>query len=70
MSKKKKKSALVPEFVRPDGAQYVLDGQTVVGYVEWISGDQWRAFTADGKDLGLFADHRAAVKACPSAGQQ
>jgi hypothetical protein len=67
MIKKKKKPALTPPpFVPPDGAEAVMDGQFLVGYVVWEGGDQWRAFTANGRALGLFADHREAVKACPS----
>jgi len=67
MTKKKKKTVLVPPpFEPPDGAEAVMDRQFLVGYVVWKSGDGWRAFDAGGRALGLFADHREAVRACPS----
>jgi hypothetical protein len=64
---RKKQKRTSPPFVPPDGAQAVMDGRFLVGYVVWESDDQWRAYSAGGKDLGVFADHREAVKACPSA---
>jgi len=55
MTKKKKKPERAPEFIPPDGAHYV-----------WERDDQWRAYSAAGKDLGLFPDNRSAARACPS----
>jgi hypothetical protein len=66
MTKKKKKPERAPEFIPPDGAHYVCDGTILVGYVVWERDDQWRAYSAAGKDLGLFPDNRSAARACPS----
>jgi hypothetical protein len=69
IKKKKKLPPVPPPFVPPDDAEAVMDGQFLVGYVVWEGGDQWRAYTPSGKDLGVFANHHDAVKAFPSARQ-
>jgi hypothetical protein len=60
-SKKKHKQTPSP-FEPPYGADAVMDGEILVGYVAWEGGDQWRAYTASGKDLGVFSNHHDAIK--------
>jgi hypothetical protein len=61
MSKKKSKQPPLP-FEPPYNAETVLDGEILVGYVVWEGGKRWRAYSAEGKDLGVFSNHKDAVR--------